>query len=81
MYTGRTKERNIESWIILFLTTSADMRQALPRQWRRARTNPIPPRAVSVLTTERHLGCKQNVEGPVSDRFGCLSAPKPVDLR
>jgi hypothetical protein len=26
----------------------------------------------SVLTTERYLGCKQNVEEPVNDRFGCL---------
>jgi integrase len=24
----------------------------------------------SVLTTERYLGCKQNLEQPVSDRFG-----------
>lgn len=36
---------------------------------------------VSVLTTERYLGCKQNLEEPVNDRFGCLFAPKPVDLR
>ena len=27
---------------------------------------------VSVLTTERYLGCKQNLESPVNDRFGCL---------
>jgi integrase len=27
---------------------------------------------VSVLTTERYLGCKQNLEKPVNDRFGCL---------
>ena len=27
---------------------------------------------VSILTTERYLGCKQNLEEPVSDRFGCL---------
>lgn len=26
----------------------------------------------SVLTTERYLGCKQNLEDPVNDRFGCL---------
>jgi integrase len=36
---------------------------------------------VSVLTTERCLGCKQNLEEPVNDRFGCLFAPKPVVLR
>lgn len=36
---------------------------------------------VSVLTTERYLGCKQNLEEPVNDRFGCLFAPKSVDLR
>lgn len=36
---------------------------------------------VSVLTTERYLGCKQNLEEPVNDRFGCLFAPNPVDLR
>lgn len=29
---------------------------------------------VSVLTTERYLGCKQNLEEPVNDRFGCLFA-------
>ena len=27
---------------------------------------------VSVLTTECYLGCKQNVEEPVNDRFGSL---------
>jgi hypothetical protein len=27
----------------------------------------------SVLTTERYLGCKQNLEEPVNDRFGCFS--------
>ncbi|WP_158945680.1 tyrosine-type recombinase/integrase [Granulicella sp. S190] len=26
----------------------------------------------SVLTTERYLGCKQNLDEPVSDRFGSL---------
>ena len=26
----------------------------------------------SVLTTERYPGCKQNLEEPVNDRFGCL---------
>jgi site-specific recombinase XerD len=26
----------------------------------------------SVLTTERHLGCKQNLEEPVNDGLGCL---------
>ncbi len=26
----------------------------------------------SVLTTERYLGCKQKLEEPVNDRFGCL---------
>jgi integrase len=36
---------------------------------------------VSVLTTEQYLGCKQNLEEPVNDRFGCLFVPKPVDLR
>lgn len=36
---------------------------------------------VSVLTTERYLGCKQNLEEPVNDRFGCLFAPPSVDLR
>jgi len=36
---------------------------------------------VSVLTTERYLGCKQNLEEPVNDRFGCLFARKSVGLR
>ena len=27
----------------------------------------------SVLTTERYLGCKQNLEEPVNDRFGACS--------
>jgi site-specific recombinase XerD len=36
---------------------------------------------VSVLTTERYLGCKQNLEEPVNHRFGCLFASKLVDLR
>jgi site-specific recombinase XerD len=34
----------------------------------------------SVLTTERYLGCKQNLEEPVNDRFGCLFF-KNVGLR
>ena len=34
----------------------------------------------SVLTTERYLGCKQNLEEPVNDRFGCLFA-RTLDLR
>jgi site-specific recombinase XerD len=34
----------------------------------------------SVLTTERYLGCKQNLEEPVNDRFGCVF-PGGVDLR
>jgi hypothetical protein len=36
---------------------------------------------VSVLTIERYLGCKQNLEEPVNDRFGCIFASAPVDLR
>ena len=36
---------------------------------------------VSVLTTERYLGCKQNLEEPVNDRVGCLFARTSVDLR
>lgn len=35
---------------------------------------------VSVLTTERYLGCKQNLEKPVNDRFGCLFARLRVEL-
>ena len=35
----------------------------------------------SVLTTERYLGCKQNLEEPVNDRFGCLLALRAVELR
>jgi hypothetical protein len=34
---------------------------------------------VSVLTTERYLGCKQNLEEPVNDRFGCLFSRTSVD--
>jgi len=33
----------------------------------------------SVLTTERYLGCKQNLEKPVNDRFGPLIAFKQVE--
>lgn len=36
---------------------------------------------VSVLTTERYLGCKQNPEKPVNDRFGCLFSRTSVELR
>jgi hypothetical protein len=36
---------------------------------------------VSVLTTERYLGCKQNLEEPVNDRFGCLFSRTSVELR
>ncbi len=34
----------------------------------------------SVLTTERYLGCKQNLEEPVNDRFGSLFS-RSSDLR
>jgi site-specific recombinase XerD len=34
----------------------------------------------SVLTTERYLGCKQNLEEPVNDRLGCLFS-EVVDSR
>ena len=33
----------------------------------------------SVLTTKRYLGCKQNLEQPVNDRFGPLIAFKEVE--
>ena len=33
----------------------------------------------SVLTTERYLGCKQNLEQPVNDRFGPLISFKEVE--
>jgi len=36
---------------------------------------------LSVLTTERYLGCKQNLEEPVNDRFGCLFSRTSVELR
>jgi len=36
---------------------------------------------VSVLTTDRKLGCKQNLEEPVNDRFGCLFSRTSVELR
>jgi site-specific recombinase XerD len=35
----------------------------------------------SVLTTERYLGCKQDLEKPVNDRFGSLFAPRSVEPR
>jgi integrase len=31
----------------------------------------------SILTTERCLGCKQNLEEPMNDRFGCLFSRNP----
>lgn len=36
---------------------------------------------VPVPTTERYLGCKQNLEELVNDRFGCLFARNSVELR
>jgi hypothetical protein len=30
---------------------------------------------------KQYLGCKQNLEEPVNDRFGCLFARKSVGLR
>jgi integrase len=32
-----------------------------------------------LLTTERYLGCKQNLEHPVNDRFGPLIALNEVE--
>lgn len=34
----------------------------------------------SVLTTERYLGCKQNLEQPVNDRFGPLVDWKQLEM-
>jgi hypothetical protein len=34
----------------------------------------------SVLTTERYLGCKQNLGDTINDRFGCLLS-EGVDSR
>jgi integrase len=39
------------------------------------------PGHASVLTTERYLGCKQNLEEPVNDRFGPLFDARPVESR
>jgi site-specific recombinase XerD len=36
---------------------------------------------VSVLTTERYLGSKQNLEDTVNDRFGSLFRSALVDVR
>jgi len=36
---------------------------------------------VSVLTTQRYLGFKQNLEESVNDRFGCLFSRSSVELR
>src|SRR5207302_788391 len=33
------------------------------------------------VTTGRYLGCKQNLEQPVNDRFGCLFSRTSVELR
>jgi hypothetical protein len=38
-------------------------------------------RHASVLTTERYLGCKQNLEEPVNDRFGRLFDARTVEAR
>jgi Phage integrase family len=35
----------------------------------------------SVLTIERYLGCKQNLEELVNDRFGCLFSRLSMNLR
>jgi integrase len=35
----------------------------------------------SVLTTERYLGSKQNLDEPVNDRFGPLYKRKTSDIR
>jgi len=35
---------------------------------------------VSVLTTERYLGCKQNLEKSVNDHFGCLFSRTSVEF-
>jgi site-specific recombinase XerD len=35
----------------------------------------------SVLTTERYLGCKQNLEEPVNDQFGSLFALGNMEMR
>src|SRR5262249_32872128 len=32
----------------------------------------------SVQTTERYLGCKQNLGHPVNDRFNLATAPQPL---
>ena len=43
--------------------------------------NSIPAWSRVCADTERYLGCKQNLEKPVNDRFGCLFSRTAVDLR
>ena len=57
------------------------MRKALPCEWRRELQQiQFLLGHASVLTTERYPGCKQNLEEPVNDRFGCLF-PGGLDSR
>jgi hypothetical protein len=69
------------SWIILLHMTSPNVRQTLPCECGELEQIQFLLGHVSVLTTERYLGCKQNLEEPVDDRFGCLFAPRLIDLR
>jgi hypothetical protein len=51
--------------------------QTLPCEWRELEQIQFLLGHVSVLTTERYLGCNQNLEEPVNDHFRipvCISA-------
>jgi hypothetical protein len=57
------------------------MRKSLSYEWRRVGTDPVPSWACFSVDDERYLGCEQNLENPVNDRFGCLFARLSVELR
>jgi hypothetical protein len=57
------------------------MRETLSRKRRQIEQIQFLLGHASVLTTELYLGCEQNLEEPVNDRFGCLFALKTVESR
>jgi hypothetical protein len=50
--------------------SSSQLRPPLPRMWRRIEQIQFLLGHASVQTTERYIGCKQNLKEAVNDRFG-----------
>ena len=88
---GRGISENVVWYVVRSCARRLDLEHIAPHDLRRTCAKPCHSNGgeleqiqfllghASVLTTERYLGCKQNLEQPVNDRFGPLIALKEVE--